>query len=107
MTRRLAKEFRSLLLPWLVALVAGGLMGFPVVLNDSFWDSQSAAIQLFFFLFKMAPLTFCAGMIIMAGLSFGTEFQQRTFPLLLSQPIHRSRMWNEKMIALGSAFGSF
>jgi hypothetical protein len=40
--------------------------------------------------------------VVMAGSSFGNEFQCRTFSLLLSQPITRSALWREKMLVLGT-----
>jgi hypothetical protein len=40
--------------------------------------------------------------VLMAGSTFGTEFQHRTISLLLSQPIPRSIIWREKMIILGA-----
>ena len=40
--------------------------------------------------------------VVMAGSSFGTEFQHRTISLLLSQPIPRSIIWREKMLVLGA-----
>ena len=40
--------------------------------------------------------------VIMAGSSFGSEFQYRTFSLLLSQPVSRSAIWREKMLVLGA-----
>ena len=40
--------------------------------------------------------------VVMAGSSFGTEFQHRTISLLLSQPIPRSVIWREKMMILGA-----
>ena len=40
--------------------------------------------------------------VVMAGSSFGNEFQYRTFSLLLSQPIARSALWREKMLVLGA-----
>jgi ABC-type transport system involved in multi-copper enzyme maturation permease subunit len=33
-------------------------------------------------------------------MSFGTEYQYRTLPLLLAQPLERSRQWREKFVAL-------
>ena len=41
--------------------------------------------------------------VLMAGSSFGSEFQHRTLTLLLSQPIARSVLWREKMLVLGGA----
>jgi ABC-type Na+ efflux pump permease subunit len=40
--------------------------------------------------------------LLMAGSSFGSEFQHRTLSLLLSQPIARSVIWREKMLVLGA-----
>jgi hypothetical protein len=42
------------------------------------------------------------GSMLMAGSTFGTEFQHRTISLLLSQPISRSVIWREKMLVLGA-----
>jgi len=40
--------------------------------------------------------------VVMAGSTFGTEFQHHTISLLLSQPIARSVIWREKMLVLGA-----
>lgn len=40
--------------------------------------------------------------VVMAGSSFGNEFQHRTLSLLLSQPIPRSVIWRDKMLVLGA-----
>jgi ABC-type transport system involved in multi-copper enzyme maturation permease subunit len=40
--------------------------------------------------------------VVMAGSTFGTEFQHRTISLLLSQPIPRSVIWRDKMLVLGT-----
>ena len=40
--------------------------------------------------------------LVMAGSSFGNEFQHRTLSLLLSQPIPRSVLWRDKMLVLGA-----
>src|SRR5205807_2009810 len=37
---------------------------------------------------------------LLAAMSLGTEYQQRTLPLLLAQPCKRSRLWNEKLLVL-------
>ena len=44
--------------------------------------------------------------VVMAGSSFGTEFQHRTLALLLSQPIPRSVLWRDKMIVLGAGMAT-
>jgi ABC-type Na+ efflux pump permease subunit len=40
--------------------------------------------------------------VVMAGGTFGTEFQNRTISLLLTQPISRTVIWREKMLILGA-----
>jgi hypothetical protein len=45
---------------------------------------------------------FAVACVLMAGSSFGTEFQHRTISLLLSQPIPRSVIWRDKMLVLGA-----
>ncbi|MBL9128170.1 MAG: ABC transporter permease, partial [Verrucomicrobiales bacterium] len=40
---------------------------------------------------------------LVASLSFGIEFQQRTLPSLLCAPIDRARIWRVKMSVLGAA----
>lgn len=44
--------------------------------------------------------------VVMAGSSFGNEFQHRTLSLLLSQPIARSVIWREKMLVLGTGMAT-
>src|SRR5439155_3968247 len=43
---------------------------------------------------------------LVAGVSFGHEFQHGTFTMLLSQPIARAAIWRDKMLALLAAFAS-
>src|SRR5437764_87266 len=43
--------------------------------------------------------------VLMGAISFGTEFQYRTLPLVLVQPVSRSSVWREKMFVLGAAIG--
>ncbi len=45
-------------------------------------------------------ILFCAAM---GASSFGNEFQWRTMPQLLAQPVARRRIWFEKLLALGIA----
>src|SRR5260221_9358338 len=80
---RIAKEFRPLLLPALVALVAvfaleeEGIRGFAVIV--------------------------LVGSIgLMAALVFGQELNQRTMVLLLAQPVGRWVLWREKLLPLGA-----
>jgi hypothetical protein len=42
-------------------------------------------------------------LILMGAEAFGSEFQQNTMALLLSQPVSRATLWKEKMTMLGGA----
>ena len=90
MNPRLAKEFRTLLVPWGLCAVAGfGHLARLVSIGGVPG----------FFLTTIAAFAFCAGCLMLAALPLGSEFQQRTLPLLMSQPIKRSRIWQEKIQA--------
>ncbi|HWX21657.1 MAG TPA: hypothetical protein VN578_17270 [Candidatus Binatia bacterium] len=84
---RLLKEARPLFWPWCIAVVAS--------LAALYSSGEFAA--------GVRAVTLCTSVALLAALSFGSEFQQRTLPLLLSQPIERSRLWREKFFVL--AFG--
>jgi ABC-type multidrug transport system permease subunit len=87
MNPRLTKEYRALRLPWLVGLAAG------LAALDS--RVQNYAIVAAFG---------CAALL--AAMSIGNEFQQRTFALLLSQPCARRDLWREKLLILGMSAGT-
>ena len=87
MNPRLAKEFRALRLPWLVGLAAGLAM-----LDHRAQD------------YALAVAFGCAALL--AAMSMGNEFQQRTFALLLSQPCPRRDLWREKLLVLGALAGT-
>jgi ABC-type Na+ efflux pump permease subunit len=44
--------------------------------------------------------------LLMAGSTFGNEFQHRTISLLLSQPVARSVLWRDKMLVLGAGIAT-
>lgn len=88
MNPRLAKEFRALRLPWLLGVLAGLLAGYPSV----GWE--------------WLALVALACVTLLGAMSLGNEFQQRTFPLLLSQPLDRRRIWSEKLLVLGALTGT-
>jgi hypothetical protein len=92
MNRRLAKEFRVLLLPWSVALAIAIIL--PVA-NFLYFEGGS------FVSFLRGGLTFAffGCLLAIAALPFGTEFLHKTFPLLLSQPVSRAQIWKDKLIA--------
>lgn len=80
-TTRLLKEARPLLLPWCAVMIAGAL---PLVNRLDFTVSISM-------------IGFWAGIPLLATLSLGDEFQYRTLPLLLAQPVGRMEIWREKL----------
>src|SRR5437773_102274 len=96
MNRRLLKEFRSLLLPWSVAVVAGVVLAVKLMFNETDDPFESM-------LARTAAFAFFGTLAIACALSFGTELQQRTLPLLLAQPLPRARLWNEKLLVLTGA----
>ncbi|MGH7971385.1 MAG: hypothetical protein ACREIC_21920, partial [Limisphaerales bacterium] len=79
MNRHFAKELRPLLLPWLVAAVGGLLRP-----GD---DVESV----------LGGVLSFGGFALMVSMAYAVEFQERTLPLLLSQPIERSRLWRDKL----------
>src|SRR5690349_3210585 len=52
----------------------------------------------------LAPLLF--GVLVLALSSFGREFGMNTFPLLLAQPLTRSRIWWTKVVVLALAMAT-
>jgi hypothetical protein len=86
MTARLIKETRELLVILIGTLV---LIAVPFVLNGA-----HAA--------PFGVIAFALGCIVLGGCVFGNEFQHRTLPLLLSQPISRGALWRDKMLVLGT-----
>src|SRR5258706_3489008 len=95
MKKRFKKEFRSLLLRWRVAAGAAGLLPLLIFINGG--SGRDWYHDVWSFLIGCALFVLCASIPLLAAISFGTEYQQRTLPLLLAQPQERSRLWNEKM----------
>src|ERR1043166_4038234 len=98
MNARLRKEFRALLLPRLVGAVAAALITIFTLLNEGFVPGFHS--NAWPFLIKCAMFVACASIPLLAAMSFGTEYQHRTLPLLLAQPSERTRQWAEKLFAL-------
>ncbi len=80
-TVRLKKEARALFWPWCALLIAGAL---PVILANSYTK-------------KLCGVSFFVGVPMLAALAFGSEYQQRTFSLWVTQPLSRAQLWGEKM----------
>jgi len=109
MNRRLVKEFRSLLLPWSIAVVAGAVLAIKLMIDPAAIESFDVASGSWTTdpfestLARTAGFAFFGTLVIACALSFGTELQQRTLPLLLAQPLSRARLWNEKLLVLAAA----
>lgn len=86
MNARLRKEARALLPLW-----AGTLLSSAAPLLAG----RSGA--------GLSWLAFCAGCALLGGHAFGQEHEHRTLPLLLVQPVTRSRLFAEKLLVLAAA----
>src|SRR5712671_3865680 len=95
-TFRIFKEARSLFWPWLAVMTAAALP-----LLERSWSVGSGAAPLWGIHQVIEPASFLGffiGLPLLATLSLGNEFQCRTIPLLLSQPVGRTEIWSEKII---------
>ena len=103
MTARVKKEFRVLLLPWIVGLLAA--FSLPVVAT-----LESPMLRPYIIGFRLKWIEPFVGVCIlvaclaMAALSFGVEIRHRTLGLLLVQPVERFRIWWSKMLPLAIAY---
>src|SRR5712672_3241287 len=94
MRQRIAKEFRSIQLPFFVALAA--------TFGVAFFKHAERMLYVFGaessgFFAGFSSFALFSSMVLIPALLFGAEFQHRTLQLLLSQPMKRSRIWAEKM----------
>jgi hypothetical protein len=96
MNPQFTKEFRTLVLPWCVAVLMAILMQFGNFLAMVHVIESGPFVS---FVLGLMVFAFFASLLAMAALPFGTEFQHRTLPLLFSQPIARSRIWRQKLLA--------
>jgi hypothetical protein len=102
MNARWQKEFRSIAVPILLAIIGAILMPLGDDIELAISDSD-LGLFLFMLLLKAAPFLFYVPLAIAAATAYGAEFQYRTLPLLLSQPISRARIWREKFATLAIA----
>ena len=88
MNARIIKETRSVLPVLGVTMLAS-------VAPKLIWEREVAGGA------GLAFFTLCC--VLMGAACFGSEYQWRTMPLLLAQPVPRRRIWNEKMLVLAGA----
>lgn len=86
----LRKEVRCILPYWLPAM--GAIVGVWLIRS-----SMGSLLRL------MIPPTMTVLTLMVGAASFGSEFQCRTMPLLLLQPLERAVLWRLKMIVLAVA----
>lgn len=86
---RLVKEARQLLAPWCGLTLAGLIALAP---GPAPHHGVSRLIEF------IVPFGIFIGIPLLATLAIGYDFQWRTLPLLLSQPVERATIWREKIV---------
>jgi hypothetical protein len=95
MKARFYKELHPLILP--ICLVAACSV---MVFVDHFFGTGPSGRRFSDLVSEIGIFGFVLGIVLISALSYGAEFQQRTFVLLLSQPSERLRIWREKLLVL-------
>lgn len=91
---RILKEARAIFWPWCAVLIVGGLALFQQQPRYIVFGSNVTEIGLIFCILVI---------LLLPTLSFGSEFQHRTLPLLLTQPVNRMEIWGEKVMVAVAA----
>ena len=91
---QLVKEFRPILLPWIGAVLAGSMIALKPLVDGVGFETL---------LILVVSYGFLGGLALVATLVFGQEVHDRTLPLLLVQPVSRSRIWRQKMLVATAA----
>src|SRR5208282_3573916 len=86
---RLRKEARALFRPWCGVVILCALPLFRA--GHDFLHRYSISLS------DISIVSAFFGIPMLAILSFGDELQQRTLPLLLTQPVSRTKIWGEKL----------
>lgn len=94
---QLVKELHPLLLPWIGAVVAGSLIALRPLVDGEGLEGLLAGVVGYGFL---------GGLALVSTIAFGQELQERTLPLLLTQPLSRNRLWSGKMLLVATALPS-
>src|SRR5689334_6446175 len=97
--KALLKELRPLSLPFWLTLILAAVLPLVRMLNNPVLLGDAAA--LWGLLVVLMQLLFFGGILLLAALPFGMEFQYQTFPLLLSQARSRWRIWKERTLLAG------
>ncbi len=92
-----AKEIRLILPMYAVALLLATSPAWPIYPNYEYGFSHEIRFP------EFAGFAMCLGMVLVALVSFGREFNLRTFSLMMSQPVSRARIWRTKLAVLGIA----
>jgi ABC-type transport system involved in multi-copper enzyme maturation permease subunit len=97
------KEIRLLLPAWIVAMLLAIVPAWigGAALNLDYRTNQAYSG---FRLDGFVPVIFALGILLLGISSFGQEFNQGTFQVLLSQPMERARVWRTKITVLAVAF---
>src|SRR6516162_9032863 len=97
------KEIRLLLPAWVVAMLLAIVPAWigGAALN---LDYQIHQLHSEFRLEEFVPVLFALGILLLGISTFGQEFNQNTFQVLLSQPMERARVWRTKITVLAVAF---
>lgn len=94
---RLRKEFRFLLVPTCVAAVVACAIPVLGLLAANLGEGIFSALR------DMAWFAFLGCVLFVAATPIGAEFHQRTMSMLISQPLPRSRLWQDKLLAASLA----
>jgi ABC-type transport system involved in multi-copper enzyme maturation permease subunit len=97
------KEIRLLLPAWVVAMLLAIVPAWigGAALN---LDYRIHQVHSEFRLEEFVPVLFALGILLLGISTFGQEFNQNTFQVLLSQPMERARVWRTKITVLAVAF---
>ena len=85
-----AKEVRALLPIWLGCLL---IIAVCATAGDALFRNLGR---------PFGVLTYLAGSIVLGALAIGQEYQHRTLPMLLSQPVSRGRILGVKFVVLAA-----
>jgi hypothetical protein len=103
MTAGAKKEFRVLLPPWSVAILAAFSLPVVATLAGRMHRPYVEGLPLEW-VGTLAGVCIFVACLAMAAMSFGVEIHHRTFGLMLVQPVERSRIWWSKMLPLVGAY---